>query len=416
MSEFINNREVEGLNKDARREKLKALIIELHNGRDFDEVKKEFEENFGRIAASEISQLEQEIIAEGMPVSEVQRLCDVHSAVFKGSIDEIHGLAGIKGTPGHPLHTFIQENNALKSFLMVKFKFNVDMFKNDDSEDRRLKLIKNIEILYELDKHYLRKENLLFPYLEKYGVYGPAKVMWGVDDEIRLDIKNIIKSLKNYDGNRDQILEAIASAEHKVNEMIFKEENILFPLAEEMLTQDEWLKIQDESKELGYTLIDEPPVWVPKKALENVDDMLESKDPVVNGQIKFETGVIDLKELEAMLNTFPVDITFIDKDDVVKYFSHGKERVFPRTKAVIGRTVQNCHPPGSVHIVDQLVADFKSGKKDFEDFWIHMRGMYVLIRYFAVRDEEGNYMGTLEFTQNIKPIQEITGEKRLMNE
>jgi PAS domain S-box-containing protein len=120
--------------------------------------------------------------------------------------------------------------------------------------------------------------------------------------------------------------------------------------------------------------------------------------------------------LEAMLNTLPVDITFVDKDNIVKYFSHGAERIFPRTKSVIGRSVENCHPPASVHVVEKVVEDLRSGKKDHEDFWIKMGEKYVLIRYFAVRGADGEYLGTLEFSQNIKPLQEITGEKRLLDE
>ena len=127
-----------------------------------------------------------------------------------------------------------------------------------------------------------------------------------------------------------------------------------------------------------------------------------------------ETGILSLKQLELFLNHLPVDITFIDQDDVVRYFSHGKERIFARTKAVIGRTVQNCHPPRSVHVVEELLADFKAGRKDTEDFYIKFRDKYVYIRYFAVRDEIGQYVGTLEFTQNIDPIQAIEGEKRIL--
>ena len=133
------------------------------------------------------------------------------------------------------------------------------------------------------------------------------------------------------------------------------------------------------------------------------------------GFIRMETGILSLKQLELILNHLPVDITFIDQDDVVRYFSHGKERIFARTKAVIGRTVQNCHPPKSVHVVEQLLKDFKSGVKDVEDFYIKFRDVYVYIRYFAIRDENGAYMGTLEFTQNIGPIQNIEGEKRILS-
>lgn len=145
--------------------------------------------------------------------------------------------------------------------------------------------------------------------------------------------------------------------------------------------------------------------------------MAEAKpNNTTDGAIRFNTGVLKVNEISEILNNLPIDITFIDKDDLVKYFSEGKERVFPRTKAIIGRNVSNCHPPASVHIVEKMLEDFKSGKKDSEDFWIKMGELYVFIRYFAVRDKEGQYLGTMEVTQNIKPIQDIKGEKRLMSE
>lgn len=326
---------------------------------------------------------------EGIPVKGVQRLCNVHSAVFKGSIEEIHGKDSKTSILGHSLNTFKRENDKIKQFLGVKFRFHIDLFTEND------KLIKDLNILYEIDKHYLRKENLLFPFLDKYGIYGPPKVMWGVDDEIRILIKEAIENLKDNKKTKTVIIEELEYLIIQISEMIFKEENILFTMAEDTLTQDEWLKIQDESNELGYTLIDKPVKWNPPKLIDDIDNE-ETKINNFDGNIHFETGVVSIKELELLLNHLPFDITFIDKDDVVKYFSHGKERIFPRTKAVIGRTVQNCHPPGSVHVVNDILNDFRNGIKEHEDFWIKMHGLYIFIRYFAVRNEEGEYIGVLK--------------------
>ncbi|HBT64753.1 MAG TPA: PAS domain S-box protein, partial [Ruminococcaceae bacterium] len=193
--------------------------------------------------------------------------------------------------------------------------------------------------------------------------------------------------------------------------MIFKEENIMLPMLLDTLTQDEWKKIADESRELGY-IIEDVPVWNPTPDEAGAVES-EKKE---SGVITMPTGVLRFDEVIRMLNTMPFDITFVDKDDIVKYFSEGSERIFPRTKAVIGRNVANCHPPASVHVVEKIVEDFKSGTKDHEDFWINMGDKFVLIRYFAVRSESGEYLGVLEVTQNIKPIQEIKGEKRLASE
>lgn len=409
MSELINNREQQTLNKTERQELLKAIIKDLHMGRSVEEVKDEFEKAVGTISIEEISQLEQALMEEeGIPVEEVQRLCSVHTAIFKGSIVEIHRSQKPEDQPGHPVHTFKLENKEIDMLVNFKIQLHFDRFKAEDSSDNVFKLIEDLNLLLDIDKHYSRKENLLFPFLEKYGIFGPTKVMWGVDDHIREAIKTAKQVLTNY--SNDDYQTAVNSMEfviREVSEMIFKEENILFPMALQHLTEDEWVKIAHESDEIGYCLTSPAVEWKPeRKAL--------ASSAMSEGFIRMETGFLSIEQLELMLNHLPVDITFIDQDDVVRYFSHGKERIFVRTKAVIGRTVQNCHPPKSVHMVEEILQDFKSGKKDSEDFWIKFKDKYVYIRYFAVRDEKGTYMGTLEFTQNIAPIKEIDGEKRIL--
>lgn len=430
MSELINNREhPEEVNQE-RQNMLKEIIKDLHNGKSVEEVKARFDTAVGDIAVSEISLLEQTLMEEeGIPVEEVQRLCSVHTAIFKGSINEIHRSATPEEQPGHPVHTIKMENAEIDRLINFKIALHMDRLRKEDSEANRLKLLEDINLLFDIDKHYSRKENLLFPFLEKYGIYGPTKVMWGVDDGIRLGIKEIKAKLADYGGNREELLGLMERVLKEVSEMIFKEENILLPMALEKLTEDEWLKIAKESDEIGYCLVSPAEEWIPARAKEpgasagetgeEAEEASEAAEAAgqrpFDGFVRMETGILSVKQLELLLNHLPVDITFIDDQDVVRYFSHGKERIFARTKAVIGRTVQNCHPPQSVHIVEKLLEDFKSGAKDVEDFWIPLKDKFVFIRYFAVRDEDGRYMGTLEFTQNIKPIQELTGQKRIMS-
>lgn len=409
MSEYINNREY-------RQKVLKELIMELHHGKSVEDVKARFGELIKGISPAEISEMEKGLIMEGMPVEEIQRLCDVHAAVFKGSIEEIHRPQKPEEIPGHPVHTFKLENRELEKLTNGKISPHLDAFKADGSKENLEKLMEDFKLLWEVDKHYLRKENLLFPFMEKYGITAPPKVMWGVDDEIRGLIREARNRLANYDGDAALLADKADAAVTKVNDMIFKEENILFPMVLETLTEDEWVKIAEESGEFRYCLIEPKGRWTPVKVNVEEKELEKGEEPSNNGYIKFETGILSPREISAMLNTLPVDISFVDKDGAVKYFSQGKERIFPRTKTIIGRQVQNCHPPASVHIVEKIVEDLKSGRKDHEDFWINMRGQFVYIRYFAVRNESGEYLGTLEVTQNIKPIQEITGEKRLLSE
>jgi len=452
MSELINNREVRGQHEgdlsaehilNAQRQTvLKQLIKELHDGQSVHDVKERFRKAVGHISVAEISQLEQALMEEeGIPVSEVQRLCSVHAEMFKGSIDDIHRPAAgaPEEQPGHPVHTFKMENRAIERLVQFTLSLHMDRFRREPDEAQRIQLLEDMSLLYDVDKHYSRKENLLFPFLEKYGIHGPTQVMWGVDDGIRLGIKEIKALLTGYrtdaaestirSVSADDLLGLMERVLQEVTDMIFKEEHILLPMALETLTEDEWLQIARESAEIGYCLVSPEQEWIPERAPEPgmkhpsaapeaaTDSALEegSLPPLQDGLVRMGTGILSIHQLETMLNHLPVDLTFIDENDVVRYFSHGKERIFARTRAVIGRTVQNCHPPQSVHVVNELLADFKAGRKDDEDFWIPLKDKFVYIRYFAVRDAEGTYMGTLEFTQNIKPIQELTGQKRILS-
>lgn len=407
MSEMINNREMPTMNPSKRQAILVGIFKDLHDGKNVEEVKAHFDAFLGKITIDEISQLPHEEL-EGLSIAEMQRLYSAHTAIFKGRIEENPSINRPEEQPGHPVHTFKLENKEIDTLLKTRLQVHLELFEKEDSDQHVTLLMEDCSLLYDIDKHYSRKENLIFPYLEKYGIYGPTTNMWRIDDFIRDAIKDAKQKLTAYQGDKNGVMEVVNFIIREVSEMIYKEENILFQMALKNLTEDEWVKIARESDEIGFCLTGPAAEWKPdRKALD--------AKAISEGYIKMETGVLSLKQLELFLNHLPVDITFIDQDDVVRYFSHGKERIFARTKAVIGRTVQNCHPPRSVHVVEELLADFKAGRKDTEDFWIKFHDKYVYIRYFAIRDERGEYMGTLEFTQNIDPIQAIQGEKRILS-
>lgn len=406
MSEHINNRE-------HRQKLLKELIMELHDGKDFEEVKAKFEANFKDVSATEITAMETQLVVEGMPVEEIQRLCDVHAAIFKGTIDEIHAIRKDEDTPGHPIHTFRQENKLITELIEERIKPH--LIAMEESDKVNVELADDFKDLWEIDKHYGRKENLLFPYMEKYGIDAPPKVMWAVDDENRNMIKVVREMLKHYQYARpkDEVIEKAKVAIHGIEEMMFKEENILFPMVLDTFNDNEWKKILDASDEYGYFFFEPQVQWVPKAVpVEGQEEEVAG----VEGYVKFDAGFMSPEELNAMLNTLPFDMTFVDKDGRVKYFTQGKERIFARPKTIIGREVNNCHPPASVHIVEQIVEDLKSGKKDHEDFWINMGPKFVHIRYFAVRNAQGEFLGVVEVSQDIKPLRDLAGEKRLLED
>jgi DUF438 domain-containing protein len=406
MSELINNREQITNNPSKRQTILKQIFKDLHDGKNVNEVKAHFDAFIGKITIEEISHLQHDF--GDLSVEEMHHLHAKHTEIFRGSIEEVEKTYKPEEQPGHPIHTFIIENKELDKLVNTQLQVHLKQFEKEDSSENIIKLLEDINLLLDIDKHYSRKENLIFPYLETYGIYGPTNNMWRINDFIRDAIKDARKKLSLYNGDKQTVIEVLKFVIQEVTTMIYREENILFPMALNNFTEDEWVKIARESDEIGYCLIAPTEVWKPER------HALEEK-AISEGFIKMETGILSLKQLELLLNHLPVDLTFIDQDDVVRYFSHGKERIFARTKAVIGRTVQNCHPPRSVHVVEELLADFKAGRKETEDFWIKFRDKYVYIRYFAVRDETGKYIGTVEFTQNIDPIQAIEGEKRIMS-
>lgn len=404
MSEFINNSEM-------RKQTIKNIIKQLHEGKTVEEVKQQFEEAFEDVSASEITTAEAALIAEGVSASEIQRLCDVHASVFKGTIEEIHQHpSNAILIPGHPLNTLMRENLAISRIINQEIK---PYLQSLDDEESYKNLLEGVNHLSQIELHYQKKENLFFPYMEKYGIVAPPQVMWGVDDEIRADIKEI-KTLLEQDSKVDSVItQKIEDVMTRVEEMIFKEENIMAPMLLDHLTQEEWKKIADESHEIGF-LIKKVSEWNP--VIPTKDAVVKEEENVQEGLIKLPSGIFTTEQLTCMLNTLPFDITFVDKDDFVKYFSEGKERTFIRTRSIIGRNVSNCHPPASVHIVEKIVNDFKTGRKDQEDFWIKLGDKFVLIRYYAVRNDKGEYLGVLEVTQDIKEIQQIVGEKRLVSE
>jgi DUF438 domain-containing protein len=409
MSELINNREY-------RQKMLKEMIMDLHAGKSVESVKERFKELLNHVGATEISEMEQKLIEEGMPAEEIKRLCDVHTAVFKDTLDAQDTQ---QEAPGHPVHTFKEENKALTR-LITEIEGTIKLISETEPGQDMTTLLETWrsqhEKLLSIEKHFSRKENVLFPYLEKNGITGPPTVMWALHDDIRADLKKISRLLKDANQLADKILtreigEVVIPTFNTIKELFYKEENIMFPMCLETFAPDEWQEIYDQSDEIGYALIEPARDW---KALSGGPAQLEKTGDT--GLTKLDTGVLTSEQINSLLKTLPFDVTFVDKDDVVCYFSAGKERIFPRTPAIIGRKVQFCHPPDSVHVVEKIVDDFKNNRRESADFWIQMQGKFVYIRYFPVRNQKGEYMGVVEVTQDINPLRALQGEKRILDE
>lgn len=387
-----------------RAERLKEFIDRLHQGETVDQVKADFQKEFGTVSAGEIANAERRLVEAGIPVEEVQRLCDVHQTLFEDQVISDSDLE-----QGHPAFVFQMENEGIEAHLR-KVEQSLTKLKGYDAKSFE-PLINQLTSLKKLDTHYARKENLMFPFLEARGITAPPKVMWGVDDEIRAQLKELIRQAERV-GSADTVIHQAKGLLEKVRSMIGKENNILIPMLMENLTEDDWKMVARESRHIGYVFTDEIEGASPSDATvwETGEDNLDMR-----GDVALPSGHFTYQELTSLLNTLPGDITFIGSDNRVRYFSEGKDRVFPRTRTIIGRDVANCHPPKSLSVVDQLIEEFRSGKKDQENFWIQRGGAFVLIRYYAVRDE-GEYLGVLEVTEEISHLRSLEGEKRLLED
>jgi hypothetical protein len=407
MSELIDNAK-------ARRGVLKHLILQLHEGKAPEDVKPQLLRLLGRVPYNEVVEVEQELISEGMQIGEILKLCDLHSAAMKDTLDSSGGKTV---PPGHPVDTFKKENGALTGELALSDKLFQEikiLADEDDATEPIGQLRLRFSRLADIEKHYSRKENLLFPYLEKKGITGPPTVMWGKDDEVRELVKGAIESLQitsqvTAEDARGLVELVLRPATDAIKEMIFKEEEILFPMCLDKLVDAEWYSIYIQSPEIGFCIYDPIEEWKPAIAAE------VAHDPVSKNRIPFPSGSLTPAEMQVLLNTIPFDLTFVGADDTVKYFTQGQERIFDRNRAIIGRKVQMCHPPSSVHIVQKIIDDFKSGKANRAPFWINLKGKFIHIEYFALRDEKGNYLGTLEVSQNLTEKRALAGEQRLLS-
>lgn len=406
MSELLDNRR-------HRLEQLKSIVQRLHEGEDVAALRREFGALLDEVGTNEIAALEDELMAEGVPEHEIRRMCDLHAALLAGGPARVPASAEI---PGHPAHTVRAENARIRELAAAHREALRQVL--EGGGPGALEAWRRAHGELELvDEHYQRKELLIFPFLEKAGIVGPPKVMWGVDDEIRERIRAVRDLLKEADDLDAEALSLAAEAVilpmlEQVESMTEKEDKVLVPMALEHIAETEWGEIAGQWRDLGPMLVEPAGQWLPP--LPVLPHRPTATPPA--GTIALPSGQLTVRQLEAVLNTLPMDITFVDAEDTVCYFSEGRDRVFARSRTIIGRKVQNCHPPKSLHIVQRIVDELRSGARDVAEFWIEQQGRFVHIRYFAVRDGDGAYLGTLEVTQDVTGIRALQGERRLLDE
>lgn len=401
MSEVI-------INDPAKRNALKEIIRDLHEGSDAAKIKQRFADLIRGISPEELAAIEQELMHEGLSPADIQLVCDVHVAVFE---DELKRHKSTRSVPGHPVDTYRKENREAKKRLR-----RIKAAARSARHGKQLgKFRAALDDLALIELHYQRKENQLFPFLEDAGFDAPSKVMWGKHDEIREEFRNIRNALleKQY-----RVLPGLVrSLSRRIRGMIFMEERILFPTAMRKLTDQHWAAVRAGETAIGYAWIRPGNVWDPS-VVSAASFRNEQENPIRvpdEGLVDLAVGKLNREQLDLILCNLPVDISFVDENDRVQYYSDTPHRVFPRSPGIIGRDVKNCHPPKSVHIVEEIVTAFKEGRRDKADFWLEMKGRFIYIQYIALRDADGTYRGVLEVGQDATELRTLEGEQRLLN-
>lgn len=383
---------------EERQEILKNLMLRLHAGEDKEVIQEEFNEVFDEITPYEIQLMERNLMSEGITFAEIMSLCNVHANLMGSKVNTQTTVADFE-QPGHPVHVMKMENLAIRGALDRVERLLVNFLETKDSTiEKGLK--RQISLLDQFENHYQRKEYAMFPIMEKKGITAPPKVMWGVHDQIR-DLYRDFKNALN-DG-KESTLEEFQIARDEMLEMIQKEENILIPMVEQVFHVDDWETIASQSPDYGYCIVKPEKEWAVKKSFSPVKEETQVES---EGDIPLSTGSLSLKELNLILNLLPMELSFVDAQNIVKYYNegNGEEKIFKRTPSAIGRDVILCHPPRVHETVQTIFEQLKSKQKEKEEMWFKTEDKMVHVTYHAIWDEEGKYMGCLEYVQDIKPL------------
>jgi len=377
---------------------LKDVIRAVHAGIDKEEAKKILRKKLPDLQREEFVIAAQQLDDEGLSMEDDNRV----KFFMVNEIERNRNLIFSESLPqGHPVQNYLEENKMLRNWAQ-QLEELTDLENNWD----QFSLL--VQQLAQVDTHFLRKENQLFPFLEQKGFTHPSTGMWRFHDEIRA----LIKALQSVIGEKqlEKVREQLPIVLQEVRQMCMREEKVLLPTALELLDEENWVEIRRGEEEIGWLLDTVPPLWPA-----NSQKKKSKNEALIAGLLKMDEGLLEAEQINLIFRAMPMDITFVDENDQVRFYNRGEKRVFPRSPGIIGRKVEYCHPPKSVDMVLEILKEFRAGTQDTAEFWIPYRDQFIHIHYEAVRDDAGNYRGVLEITQDISHFRSLEGEKRLLD-
>ncbi len=387
---------------DAQRiDRLTAYVQGVLEGKDGTMLFKKYYDDIQKVTPEETFEVFFRHLKKGLMPKDILRILDKVIHVFNISLGEFRWNKPLKDS--FP-DTLIKENQA----LINKLENIKEIIKRKDFRGNKSELLKKVKELQDFNPHYLKKENILFPYLEKKEErFEGLKIMWSLHDEARNAMRETIDILSPGETNETEFNIAIGKF-FILYGLVYKEEMILFPAAMEVIEEEEWISMKEQSFEYDFPFIDKP---------QNIKKESITAKAIKEGEvllIKSETGELTFEQVMLLFNSLPVDLSYVDENNKLKFFTRPKDRIFPRSPASIGRNVENCHPAESVHVVSEIIEEFKEGRKNEAVFWIQMKEKTILIQYFAIRNFRGEYKGVLEVSQDITNIKKLEGERRLL--
>lgn len=400
-------------NNDQRLQDLLSFSLGFMHGEDGRVLVEKYREAIENVTPHDMLRLEDRQIQMGITAGAIKKDIEKVMNMFFKSLSR---YLWEKPKQGSFLYYLMLENDAF-TFRLNQVKKIIKSYKGVQAENfdaMKAKLIPEFRGFFDFEHHYVKKENILFPYLEKkLESYRPLNVMWSLHDDIRSILKELIGLLQDKRTKWKDFNRVLGKYYFLVFGMIQKENLVVYPVASEILSEADWYAMRLQSFDYPFPFIETPAK--PVSESQSVNGIVPEAQEYQKTWLKSETGHMTFEQALMVFNFVPVDITVVDENDRVIFFNKAKDRFFPRSPAIIGRLVQNCHPPESVHIVEKIVEAFRNGEKDHADFWIQLKGKFILIRYFALRDSDNRYKGVLEVSQDITEIRSLEGEKRLLD-